>query len=287
MCVLTLSCRHGLVGICSKRTRNGLFSSLMLEALQLTAQISDLLLRGCSLRTARWFYLWFHFVWGRREEDFQQTVKWWGGPPDNISNDLILWLTLIPIYHFYFGCRCTCVWNFVRVCCKPSVWEHVQCVRASFGVVSVCLGQNPVCDDQWTKTSSVVRSSFPYMAVIYAPICMLDREGRPKHKWSLEAHLRQIMMPKCKLKSCSAAYCWWKACSVRLDGPVFCFTSCSPRGEQVISCQTARSPEMIDSYVKAKQPLIRFKRRLYSKNVIGGRIELRCCTKKNVIAFKW
>lgn len=32
------------------------------------------------------------------------------------------------------------------------------------------------------------------MEVIYMVICILDREVIPKHKWSLEAHLRQIMM---------------------------------------------------------------------------------------------
>lgn len=51
---LALSCRYGLVGTCSKRTWNGPFSSLTLEVLQLTAGVSDLLLRGCSLRTAHW-----------------------------------------------------------------------------------------------------------------------------------------------------------------------------------------------------------------------------------------
>lgn len=66
------------------------------------------------------------------------------------------------------------------------------------------------------------------------------------------------------------------SCLLLMEGS---FRSCSPRGEQVISCQRARSPEVIDSCVKTKQPLIRFKRRLYSKNVIEGRIELRCCTK--------
>lgn len=32
------------------------------------------------------------------------------------------------------------------------------------------------------------------MEVIYMVICILDREVISKHKWSLEAHLRQIMM---------------------------------------------------------------------------------------------
>lgn len=27
-------------------------------------------------------------------------------------------------------------------------------------------------------------------------ICILDREAMPKHKWTLEAHLRQLMMLK-------------------------------------------------------------------------------------------
>lgn len=46
----------------------------------------------------------------------------------------------------------------------------------------------------WIKTSSVVSWFWPTaMEVIYMAICILDREVIPKHKWSLEAHLRQIM----------------------------------------------------------------------------------------------